>query len=1224
MWYNPENNPYTLPPYNLHPGPDGTVYAIAMQGDGKAIIGGDFTDYNGIGVVNNQANIYRLARVNTDGSLDQSFNTGIGANLFVSALAIDASGKVVVGGAFTSFNGVACNRVARVNPDGSLDTSFGAQSQQADGTVWALAINPNTGAILIAGEFANVNTFARPYIARLLPDGSVDQSFNPGQGPNGPVLAMAVQPNGAILIGGEFTQVDGVALNHIARLNADGSLDNTFAPGTGFDNTVYALALQPNGNVVVGGAFQSFNAYACPGLTRLDPYGNLDQSFVTGTGADDAVYSVALQPDGGVLLAGIFTTFNQTRRVGIARLFSNGMMDTSFMDTAYNQFAGVITHYWNQNVEPHNFIFAMGLQTDGNILVGGSFPRIGGGFARDAVRNNQNLARLVGGSTPGPGNIGLVYQNYSANQTDEQLFITMVRTNGHLGPAAVTVTPVTYPTNNGVAGIAVEGQDFNFNSFTYGTPTWPSTYPDPTWHLSDGLYGQNNGFTLTVDPSLLVDAPENKVFISLINNTNASGNRQLTIALSNPTDNDQFLLGGQRIPLGVALWQPSATMTIVNPQTLPGVLGFSSATYSCSENTNAVITITRTNGITGLVSVQFQTLNGSATNLLQYRSNYTKVTFLPGTTVQTVVVTNINNPTPGGDTTVNLKLLNPTGGATLGLSNAVLTIINDNIPGGYVEFNSPAYATNENAGYALVTVTRNGSSAGTLGVQFSTSDGTATNGMNYFGVTNTLVWNNGDVAPKVIAIPVLDDGVVETNNLTVNLQLSSATLNGSPDPAALIGRTNATLSIINTDSRGQVAFSTPVYNVNGNGGPGYVTVVRMGGSAESITVNFATAPGTATPGVDFYPTNGTLLFGPGEVSKTFTVPIFNNSYTNPPRYVALALSNAAPAGTLGSPSTAILTIIENSGPPGSLDTTEDPSLGFNGPVYALALQADGKLLVGGDFTMANGLGRQRIARLNTDGSLDQTFSSTSPLAGANAPILAMVSQTDGLIVLGGSFTNVDNVPHNFVARVALNGAIDTTFIPGSGPNNPVFAVAETFIGSDRKLLIGGSFSSFGSGAQNYIGRLNDDGTLDTGFQAGANGNVYAIAVQPDGKAVIGGDFTAVNGVALPHIARLNTDGSVDTSFAPGPGANDSVRAIAVQLDGRIVIGGFFTNVNGTALNHIARLTARGAVDSTFTPGLGFNDTVSTIAIQPDTRIVLGGQFTRVRWRHPPPPDPAEQ
>ena len=113
--YNPENNADTHPPYNLHPGPNSAVYAIAIQADGKAIIGGDFTDYNGIGVVNNQANIYRLARVNTDGSLDQTFNTGDGADQAVNALAIDADGKVVIGGAFTSIDGLARNRIARVN-----------------------------------------------------------------------------------------------------------------------------------------------------------------------------------------------------------------------------------------------------------------------------------------------------------------------------------------------------------------------------------------------------------------------------------------------------------------------------------------------------------------------------------------------------------------------------------------------------------------------------------------------------------------------------------------------------------------------------------------------------------------------------------------------------------------------------------------------------------------------------------------------------------------------------------------------------------------------------------------------------------------------------------------------------------------------------------------------------------------------------------------------------
>ena len=874
--YNPENDANTHPAYNLHPGPNSAVYAIAIQGDGKAIIGGDFTDYNGIGVVNNQANIYRLARINIDGSLDQNFNPGNGADQAVNALAIDASGNVVLAGAFTSIDGVTRNRIARVDATGALDNTFGLNQQGSDGTVWTIGIDASSGAILMAGNFTNVNTLPRHYIARLLPDGTLDPSFDPGAGPDGPILTTSIQPDGGIIIGGDFTHVDGVSLNHIARLNADGSLDGTFAPGAGFDGEVDCLALQPDGKVVVGGAFHSFNAYTRNGLTRLDAFGNLDQSFLTGSGADDSVYSVLLQPDQTILLSGIFKTFNQTRRVGVARLFGDGTVDTSFMDTAYNQFAGVVNHYWDPSVDAPNFISAMGLQPDGNILIAGSFQREGGGGARDAIGNRQNFTRLIGGTTPGPGNIGLVYPNYSANQTDETLFINMSRTNGHLGPAAVTIKTITYPTNNGTAGIAIEGQDFTFDSATYGTPTWIVTYPGITWHLGDGSFGQNNGFGPTVDPTTTVSYPQNDVYISLIDNTNVAGNRQLTLELDNPTDNDQFLLGGQKIPLGVALGAASAPMTIVDPHTLHGVLGFSSPTYRSSEATNAIITVTRTNGITGTVTVDFQTLNGTATNLIHYRTNWTRLTFNGGDTVKSVVVTNLNETIKEGDHTVNLRLLNPSGGATLGLSNAVLTLIDDDITGGYVEFDSPTYSTNENAGFAYVTVTRNGSSAGTLSVQFSTSDGTATNGVNYLGLTNTLSWNNGDITSRTVAIPLLDDGVVETNNLTINLQLRSATLNGTNNSAALIGRINATLSIVNSDFRGQVAFSTATYNVNENGGPGYITVVRMGGSAESITVNFATLPGTSTPGIDFYPTNGTLLFGPGDVSKTFTVPIIDN------------------------------------------------------------------------------------------------------------------------------------------------------------------------------------------------------------------------------------------------------------------------------------------------------------------------------------------------------------
>ncbi len=1208
--YNPDNNANTVPPYNAHPGPNGPVYSFALQSDNRAIIGGDFTAYNGIGVVNNEANVYRLARVNVDGSFDKTFNTGDGADAFVGSLALDTNNNVVIGGAFTSFNRVARNHIARVKNDGSLDDSFAPLG--SDGTVWAVAMDPSTGNILIAGAFTNVNTFTRHFIARLLPDGSIDPTFDPGVGPDSTIYAIAVQSDGRIVIAGDFLSVDGVSSGHVARLNADGTLDGTFTEPIGFDATIYTAVLQPDGKVVVGGAFKQYNAaYSTPGVARLNSDGSLDPSFNMGTGTDDSVYSLALQPDGAILIGGIFRYYNQTRRVGLARVLSNGMLDTTFMDTAYNQFAGVPTRYYDPNIEPPYFVYALGLQPDGNVLIAGNFPRVGGGTLRDDIRYRHNFARIVGGSTPGPGNISLVYSNYSANQTDDQLFITMTRENGHLGPAAATITPTDFPPG---PGAAVSGTDYAFDSVTYGNPVWVTSYPYPTWHLGDGTFSQNNGNSPTIEPGTSIANALNKVYISLINNTNVAGNRQLSLELNNPGDQDNFLLGGERIPLGVGLGLSSATMTIIDPHNLPGVLGFSTANYTVSETTNAIITVTRTNGSAGLVTVNFQTLNGTATNFINYRTNYGRLDFHPGEVVKTFVVTNINDSAKQGDHTVNLRLLNASGGATLGLTNAVLTIVDDDIPGGYVQFSSAIYTTNELAVNAQVLVTRSGSSAGTLSVQIATTNGTAISGTNYIGLTNTLTWNNLDVAPKLVTIPILNDGQVQTNPLTIGLRLYGAILNGTNDTFALTGITNSTIYVTNTDFPGQLSFSTANYSVNENGGPGYITVIRTGGSAGTVTISFSTLPGTSTPGVDFTPTNGTLIFGPGVVSKTFTVPIIDNSQVDAPRFVTLLLSNASPASALGFPSAAVLNIIDDESvnePPGGIDTALDPTSGVNDAVHSLALQPDGKLLVGGDFTQANGLARRRIARMNTDGSLDQTFSSISPSDGANDSVLTLVCQTDGRILLGGSFTNVDSVRRNYLARIASNGAIDTTFNPGAGPNNPVYAAAEMFVGPDRKVLIGGSFTTFNSSPQGFIARLNNNGSLDSAFMlgAGVDGSVYAIAIQPDGKAVIGGDFNSVGGVTRHHIARLNSDGSVDLSFDPGTGASDSVRAVAVQLDGRILIGGLFTNVNGSTLNHIARLTTRGAVDATFTSGLGANDSVSTIAVQPDTRILLGGQFT---------------
>ena len=152
--------------------------------------------------------------------------------------------------------------------------------------------------------------------------------------------------------------------------------------------------------------------------------------------------------------------------------------------------------------------------------------------------------------------------------------------------------------------------------------------------------------------------------------------------------------------------------------------------------------------------------------------------------------------------------------------------------------------------------------------------------------------------------------------------------------------------------------------------------------------------------------------------------------------------------------------------------------------------------------------------------------------------------------------------------------------------------------------------------------MNGQSALD-GFDPNANGSVLVVVVQPDGKILIGGDFTTLspNGgaaVTRNRIARLNPDGTLDTAF--NPNANDLVFSIAVQADGKILAGGFFTSIGGQTRNRIARLDATPAwlIRSTQMP----NSFVHAIAVQADGKILVGGNFTKHRRTDAQPHRPA--
>src|SRR5436190_16538870 len=180
------------------------------------------------------------------------------------------------------------------------------------------------------------------------------------------------------------------------------------------------------------------------------------------------------------------------------------------------------------------------------------------------------------------------------------------------------------------------------------------------------------------------------------------------------------------------------------------------------------------------------------------------------------------------------------------------------------------------------------------------------------------------------------------------------------------------------------------------------------------------------------------------------------------------------------------------------------------------------------------------------------------------------------------------------------GMMDLTFNPGSATDGYVNVIAQQ---SDGKIITGGDFTIADHELRGRIARFNPDGSLDETFGAalsGANRMVSCIAIQGDGKVLIGGEFTLVNGETRNYVTRLKPDGSLDQDFATGlSGANGPVDSIALQSDGRIVIGGLFTEVNGAPRRSIARLNSDGSTDVSFGEGLA-GASAPVLSILPQT------------------------
>ncbi len=303
---------------------------------------------------------------------DTATGPGRGVNGQVQDLVVQPNGQILIAGGFDQVNAVSRPAIARLNPDGSLDSAFNPAGG-ADNQIETMALQ-NDGSILIGGSFANYNATARARIARVTAAGSLDATFDPGAGANNTVYKVLLQKDGKILLAGAFTTVAGTARNRIARLNANGTLDRTFDPGTGADNTILGAGLQNDGKIIVSGPFGTFNGAARLRFARLNPDGSLDNTFNVGSGANGRANAMLFQADGKVIMGGLFTTYNGTTRNRVMRLNSNGSVDATF----------------DVGSGPNSTVWEMAFQPDGKILVAGEFSTWNGANHAGIVRLNAD------------------------------------------------------------------------------------------------------------------------------------------------------------------------------------------------------------------------------------------------------------------------------------------------------------------------------------------------------------------------------------------------------------------------------------------------------------------------------------------------------------------------------------------------------------------------------------------------------------------------------------------------------------------------------------------------------------------------------------------------------------------------------------------------------------------------------------------------------------------
>jgi Calx-beta domain len=496
-----------------------------------------------------------------------------------------------------------------------------------------------------------------------------------------------------------------------------------------------------------------------------------------------------------------------------------------------------------------------------------------------ALSNPQNL---TGGAAPQIGPNGPA--NLTINDDDVSTFsfsapAYFVQENAPAGHATITVNragatnipaSVNYSTSDGTATVA--GSDYTSASGSLNFAAGETTKTFDVDIANDGTSEVNETVNLTLTSGV---TPVDTSILSIVDNDN-----------------------------------PKASVQVSSP------------IYTVNEaGGTATVTVTLSHGVDADVTVDYATADGTAQAGSDYVDTHGTLTFIgnlnnggPGTgqTSKSIQIPITQDPDAEDPETLTLTLSNalPSASSTLGAPTTGTVTIADDDPAGLIDFESLHYDVDETDGQATVTVERLDGVGGAVSVEYATSDGSATAGSDYIATSGTLNWAAGDGADKTFTVPVSWDGRAEGTE-TISLALANA--GGGAD----LGPTAAAILRVGDDgASGPLVFSSGAYTVSEGDAVVTITVTRSGGSLGGpVTIDYATSDGTATAGSDYTPASGTLAFGPGEATKTFTVPVTSDPAHEADETFQVALSNAGGGANAGSPAGATVTIANDDAAP---------------------------------------------------------------------------------------------------------------------------------------------------------------------------------------------------------------------------------------------------------------------------------------------------------------------